>query len=151
MAIDLATAGERWQIDDFSAMLPGETRVDLSGDARHPRRPELPRPWRASSRGGRPRFAAWWRGEVGSAAQIGRFAVDADFDLQPESQTLANLVATTGAGTVTGSVELRRFPQSGQLFVTVDLGADRADLVESARAGGAACRAGRRGRTRSSR
>src|SRR5436190_16687351 len=78
-----------------------------------------------------PAFASWWRGEVGKAVRIGRFAVEADLDFAPEGERFSSLVVTTGAGTVKGTLDFRRFAQSGQLFMNVDLSADRADLVEA--------------------
>ncbi len=130
VGVDLATAAGAWRVENFAAMLPGETRVDLNGTLGVATAPTFQGHARLASK--RPTaFAAWWRDEVGSAAKISQFAVDADLDFGPDNQRLSNLVATTGAGTVTGAVDVRRFPQSEQLFVTVDLDADRADLVEA--------------------
>ncbi len=126
----LKTADGGWLVDDFAATLPGETKVEAKGTLGILPAPSFTGHARIASR--RPTaFAGWWRGEVGSAVNIGRFAVEADIDLKPDDRRLDNLVATTGAGTVTGTVDIKRFPQSDSYFVTVDLGADRADLVET--------------------
>ena len=76
-------------------------------------------------------FASWWRGQVGSAAELKSFALEADLDLEPSLRQFSNIAATTGDGTVRGTVEFRRFQQSGELFATVNLNADRADLAEA--------------------
>jgi uncharacterized protein involved in outer membrane biogenesis len=130
LAADLSTGDGAWRVDRFSAVLPGETEVTLAGtfgiDSSATFR------GRAHIASQRPAaFAGWWRGEVGSATKIGRFALDADVDFGPDEQRLSNLTAATGAGTMRGSVDVRRFQESGHYFVTVDLAADRADLVEA--------------------
>ncbi len=126
----LTTGADSWRVDDFSATLPGETQVDLTGRLGVRPDPTFSGHARVVSR--RPAaFAAWWRGEVGSAGEIGRFTLESDVDLRPGEQQLQNLAATTGAGTMNGSLDVRRFPQSGRYFVTVDLSADRADLVQT--------------------
>lgn len=130
VGVDLATAEGGWQVENFTAMLPGETRIDLDGMLDISPAAAFNGHGRLQSK--RPAaFASWWRGDVGSAARIGRFDIEADLALAPEGQHLSTIVARTGAGTVTGAVDIRRFPQSEQLFVTVDLNADRADLVEA--------------------
>ena len=70
VAIDLATAGDAWLVRDFSALLPGETRVGLQGDARHPRRAELPRqgPRRVGAAGRARRLVAR-QGRLGGATR----------------------------------------------------------------------------------
>lgn len=128
--VDLSSAADGWVIDNFQATLPGETQLDLAGTLSVA--PSTTFRGQARLASARPAgFAAWWRGEVGSATQIGKFAVDAALDLTADNLKLSDLVVTTGAGTVSGSVDARRFPQSDKLFVTVDLTADRADLVET--------------------
>lgn len=127
--VDLSTAADGWVIDGLSATVPGETRFDLSGTLTVASSTAFRGQARLDSE--RPAgFAAWWRGEVGSATQIGRFAVDTALDLTASNLKLSDLVVTTGAGTVTGSVDARRFPQSDEFLATVDLSAGRADLVE---------------------
>lgn len=128
VSVDLATVADAWRIDTLSALLPGETRVDLTGNLSA----AAPVTFRGRGRLASQRptaLAAWWRGQVGSAGALDSFAVEADLDFAPDVQQLSNLVATTGGGSVRGSVDLRRV--SGQLFATVDLNADRADLAES--------------------
>ena len=130
VGVDLSTAVDGWQIDNFVATLPGETQLDLTGTLGTVPSPAFQGQVRLDS--ARPSgFAAWWRGEVGSAIGIGRFAVDAGLDLTPGNFKLSDLVITTGAGTVKGTVDARPFPNSDKLFLTVDLSADRADLVET--------------------
>ncbi len=130
VAADLSTGDAAWQVDGFSAVLPGETEIDLKGKLGVVSDLTFAGHARIASR--RPAaFAGWWRGEVGSATKISSFALDADVDLKPDEQHLANLSVATGAGTMHGDVDVRRFPQSGRYFVTVDLSADRADLVET--------------------
>ena len=130
VSADLSTGDRAWHLDDFSATLPGETEVGMSGTIGID--PETTFEGHARIASNRPAaLASWWRGEVGSASKIGRFSVEADVDLRPGEQRLANLVAATGVGTMRGSVEIRRFSQSGNDIVAVDLGADRADLEEA--------------------
>ncbi|HEX2255804.1 MAG TPA: AsmA-like C-terminal region-containing protein, partial [Afifellaceae bacterium] len=130
VGLDVATAPEGWRIEEFAALLPGETRVDLRGLLGATR--ELSFTGHGRLESARPSaFAAWWRGQAGSAATIDGFAVEADLDLGDETQSLTNLVVAMGGGTVEGLVERRRFSQSGEIFATVDLAADRADLVEA--------------------
>ena len=130
VGLDVATAPEGWRIEDFAALLPGETRVDLSGLVDVSGDLSFAGHGRIASKHPSA-FAAWWRGQAGSAGAIESFTVEADLDLSWEGQSLSDLVATTGAGTIEGLVELRRFRQSGEIFATVDLSADRADLRET--------------------
>ena len=127
---DLEPTTDGWRVADFAAMLPGETRLDLNGALSAAGGPAFHGHARVSS--ARPAaFAAWWRGRVGSAAALETFATEADPDLDTESLQFRNIVATTGDGTAKGSVELRRFQQSGEIFANVSLTADRADLVKA--------------------
>ena len=113
----------------FTATLPGETHLDLTGALAAAPSPTFRGHARLDSE--RPSgFAAWWRGEVGSAINIGRFTVDAALDLTTNNLKLADLVVTTGAGTVSGSVNANRLPPSDEFLASVDLSAGRADLVE---------------------
>lgn len=128
--VDLASASDGWAVENLKAVLPGETQMALAGtlaltDTQSFR-------GHGSIASGRPAaFAAWWRGDAGTARQIGRFALEADLLLETDSQRLTDLVLSTRNGTVTGSVELTHFPDLDQLFANVDLSADRADLVEA--------------------
>ncbi len=127
---DLVTAGDAWVVEDFAALLPGDTRIDLSGTLGLADAATFKGRARMSS--SRPAaFAAWWRGAVGSAREIGAFSLEAELDLAPGTQRLSNLVASTANGTIEGSVELRRFAQSGDLFADIGLSAARADLAEA--------------------
>lgn len=128
--IDLVTAGNSWVVDSLAAMLPGETRIDLDGTLGLSADTTFRGHARMTSE--RPAaFAAWWRGTAGSAGRIGSFAVEADLDLTPDNQQLSSLAVTTPGGTIEGSVEVRRFAQSGHRFVNIGLSAERADLVET--------------------
>lgn len=130
VGIDLETIGNSWKVENFAAMLPGDTRLDISGTLGLSSDTTFRGHARMASQ--RPTaFAAWWRGAAGSAGRIGPFSVEADLDLTPGNQRLSGLRATTAAGAVEGTVDVRRFPQSGHVFVTVDLTAERADLVET--------------------
>lgn len=130
VGIDLSTAEGAWRVDGFSATLPGDTRLDMTGTLGLGSAVTFTGHARLASE--RPAaFAAWWRGEAGSATKISQFQVEADLDVQNEIRRIANLIATTGAGAVKGSVELKRVPQSDSFYATVDLDADRADLVET--------------------
>jgi hypothetical protein len=127
---DLETGEGGWRVDNFSATLPGETEIALEGMLGMV--PDATFKGSAQIASRRPTaLAGWWRGEVGSAARIGGFSIAADVDLQPGGQRLDNLAATTRAGTMNGTVDVKRDPQTGRAFVTIDLGADRADLVEA--------------------
>ena len=130
VGIDLVTAGNSWVVEDFAAMLPGETRVDLNGTLGLSAGTAFRGHARMASQ--RPAaFAAWWRGTAGSARSIGSFALEADLDLTPESRRLSNLVAATANGAIEGFVEMHHFAHSDQRIVNVDLRAERADFVET--------------------
>ena len=130
VAADLATAADGWRIENFAARLPGETRLALDGALRLA--PEAAFEGRATFASERPSaLAAWWRGRVGSAGDIGRFAIEADLALSADRQQLSEVVVTTGEGTATGSLDLHRLPQSGERFANAVLSADRADLTEA--------------------
>ncbi len=130
VGIDLVTAGNSWVVEDFAAMLPGETRIDLSGTLGLSADTTFRGQVRMASR--RPAaFASWWRGQAGSAGQIGSFAVEANLDLAPDNQQLSNLVITTSGGALEGSVGVRSFEQLGERIVDVNLRAEEADLVET--------------------
>ncbi len=127
---ELSAEAETWQVETLSAVLPGETQFDLRGTLRGGVEPAFAGHGRVSS--GRPAaFAAWWRGQAGSAGAIGPFAIETDFDLKAEQQSFAGLTVSTPEGTVSGSVDLRRFENSGELFAVVNLSADRTDLVKA--------------------
>ena len=109
VGVDLSTAADGWVINNFQATLPGETHLDITGALAAAPSPTFRGHARLDSE--RPSgFAAWWRGEVGSAINIGRFTVDAALDLTTNNLKLADLVVTTGAGTVSGSVDANRLP-----------------------------------------
>ncbi len=130
VAADLSTGKGDWRVDDFSATLPGETAVDLAGSLTLSPEPAFHGHASVASR--RPTgFAAWWRGSAGSAGSIGRFSLAADLDLKADDAQISKLVVDTANGALDGSADIKRFPQSGGYFVTVDLAADRADLVET--------------------
>ncbi len=129
VSIDLATANFAWEVENLSATLPGETQVDFSGTlGLDP--PAFRGHGKIASRRPAP-FAAWWRGEIGSAAKIGRFSLEADLDFGAEAERFSNLVATTATGSMRGALDVHRFSQTGKLIVNVDLSAERADLVET--------------------
>ena len=128
--VDLSTAAEGWSIDNVQAALPGESHVEFAGA--FGASPSLSFQGHARLDSKRPAgLAQWWRGEVGSATSIGALAVDAELDLSPAVLKASDLVVRTGAGTITGSIDARRFPNSDKFLVMVDLGADRAELAEA--------------------
>jgi hypothetical protein len=130
VGIDLKTAGTSWLVENFAAMLPGDTRVDLNGTLGLSAETTFRGHARIASR--RPAaFASWWRGSAGSAREIGSFSVEADLDLSPERQQLSDLIATTADGALAGSVVVHRLANTNENFVDVDLNADRADLLET--------------------
>lgn len=130
VSVDLATAVDGWLVENFSATLPGDTQLDLKGSLGIA--PTMSFGGHARLSSTQPAaFAAWWRGEAGSATKIGRFSVEADLELSPDVQKASNLVAKLGEGTVSGSLDVKRARQSNEVFATVILSADRADLVET--------------------
>jgi hypothetical protein len=129
VGVDLSTVGDSWEVDSLAATLPGETRVTFDGAFDLAEQPAFR--GRGAIESQRPAaLASWWRGEVGSAGNINYFAVEADVDFQAGVQKLTNLVATTGEGAITGQAEFTSF-QNGDRFATVELAADRADLVKA--------------------
>jgi hypothetical protein len=127
--VDVATAGDAWLVRGLSGILPGETAFDVRGEFRIGDEPAFQgRGSIASKRP--PALATWWKGEVGSASRLAEFAVEADLDLAPDRQSLSNLAIATPAGSTMGSIELRRFDDPEGLFLTVDLSADRTDVLE---------------------
>ncbi|MYZ50176.1 AsmA family protein, partial [Propylenella binzhouense] len=124
---DFATAPGGWKVEILSALLPGETRIDVSGDLAIGAEPSFRGHGKVASR--RPQaFAAWWRGGSGGAGVLDGFSVEADIALEPFAQKATSIVAAFGGGTVRGSASLRAFQRSDEVFVAVDLSADRLDL-----------------------
>jgi hypothetical protein len=125
----LDTAADGWNVKSLAATLPGETRLDLAGSLRLAPAPVFEGDaGLASARP--PALASWLGGDVGSAGALESFGIEAKLALDSERQTLSDLVIATGEGTVRGSLELRRFTQSDQLFVNAAFSADRIDLAE---------------------
>jgi hypothetical protein len=130
VSADLLTGGEGWQVEALEATVPGDTLLKLNGELAFA--PTASFQGHASLASTQlPAFAAWWRGSSGAPVRAGSFAAEADVDLEPYDQQFSNLTVATGEGTVSGSVDIRRFPQSEKLLIMVDLAADRADLVET--------------------
>ena len=131
VGLDVEPTADGWKIADFAAMLPGETRVDVQGTLRTSGALALP--------GARPREIGppvGLRVMVARSGRLGRASSRA-LRWRPTS-TWSRACGSSptsrrrpATGTVRGSVEFRRFQQSGELFATVNLNADRADLAEA--------------------
>jgi len=128
---DVRPSEAGWKVDILSALLPGATRIDVSGNLAT-NEPSFRGHGKIVSE--RPAaFAAWWRGEAGEAARLDRFLVEADLDLSARQQTASALNAQIGEGTLSGRLSVRRFERTGEAFADVDLAADNLTL-EDARA-----------------
>lgn len=124
---DLQPTEAGWRLDILSAMLPGNTRLDVTGDLAAGAAPSFAGRVKLASE--RPAaFAGWWRGTAGRAAGLDRFAIAAEVEVEATKQSAGNIVAEFGGGTLRGSASRRAFPQSGQAFATLGLTADRLDL-----------------------
>ncbi|HMB48083.1 MAG TPA: AsmA family protein, partial [Afifellaceae bacterium] len=128
---DLSPLANGWQVDVLSALLPGQTRIDVSGTLNVSGEPGFKGTGKLESN--RPAaFASWWRGEAGSVSLIDRFSIQAALDLSENRQAASELVAGIDDGTVRGSINMRHFQQSGsQVFVDVALVADSLDLEKA--------------------
>lgn len=134
---DVATASDGWQIENISAVLPGDTRIEADGMLGPLDAPAFQGWARIASR--RPAgLAAWWRGATGSASALGSFAIESDVDVSAESQTLSNLRASIGEGSARGSIAFYRFREPDAVageaatrFADVTLSADRLDAIEA--------------------
>jgi hypothetical protein len=132
LGADLEPRADGWRIDILSALLPGATRIDLTGDLAVGEPPAFAGKARLQS--ARPAaFAAWWRGTAGAAAALNAFDIEADFDLRPGRQSASNLVLSLDGGTIAGAIDVQTFEHSGETFVAVELAADRLD-IDKARA-----------------
>ena len=129
---DFTALADGWRIDILSALLPGETRLDLTGDILLEGAPAFTGHVKLNS--SRPAaFSAWWRGEAGRAARLDEFSLAADLALTAGRQGITNLRVASGGDSVTGDVDLRRFMQSNRSIASVRLRAGRLD-VERGRA-----------------
>ena len=134
---DIATAPQGWRVDNASATLPGDTRVEADGMLGPLDTPAFQGHARIAS--SRPAaLAAWWRGASGSAASLGSFAIESDVDVSAESQTFGNLIASIGEGSARGSIAFYRFREPDAVageaathFADVTLTADRLDAIEA--------------------
>ncbi|WP_280139915.1 AsmA family protein [Afifella marina] len=126
---DVKPTENGWRVDVLSAMLPGATRIDVSGDI-DTATPTFHGHGRIASE--RPAaFAAWWRGDAGDALRLDRFKVEADLDLSQRRQTAQNLVAEINDGTIDGAISMRRFARTGETFADVTLSAENVALEEA--------------------
>lgn len=128
---DLRPAASGWEAEIVSAVLPGQTRIDVSGmlelgDDTGFRGTGKVRSLQPAA------FASWWRGNAGDAARIGQFAVDAGLDITANRQLLSSISAEIDGGRIEGSVDIRHFQEGGErIFVDVDLNARDLDLEKA--------------------
>jgi hypothetical protein len=124
---DLSPAADGWDVQIASAVLPGNTRIDLSGKLTV--RPQQAFAGTAKLRSRRPSaFAAWLHGGPRAAGRLDEFSVQTRLDLAADMAAFEDITATIGEDAVSGAVRLHTFPQSGDRFVDVDLTARRLDL-----------------------
>jgi hypothetical protein len=132
VGMDLAPRPGGWRVDILSALLPGDTRVDVSGDVELGEAPGFTGHGRLRSR--RPAaFAAWWRGRAGAVSGLDSFDLEADLSLRQRRQTASNIELALDGGTITGEVGVQTFERSAETFVSIALSADRLN-IEKARA-----------------
>ncbi|HSM39661.1 MAG TPA: AsmA family protein, partial [Afifellaceae bacterium] len=125
---DLKPRRDGWKIDILSALLPGQTRVDLSGGVQIAGTPRFKGRGKVNS-GNPAAFASWWRGEAGAVAIVDGFTIEADLDIAEGEQVASGIAADLDGGTLNGSMTVRQFQESGgQVFVDIDLEASRLDL-----------------------
>jgi uncharacterized protein involved in outer membrane biogenesis len=130
LGVDLEPRADGWRIDILSALLPGDTRIDVTGDLALTEPAAFIGKARLQSR--RPAaFAAWWRGAAGAAAGIDSFDIETDLSLRPGRQTAENLHLALDGGTIRGGVDVQTFEASGETFVSVELAADRLDIEKA--------------------
>ena len=124
---DLSPAADGWEVQIASAVLPGNTRVDLSGKLTL--KPQQAFSGTAKLNSRRPSaFAAWLRGGPRAAGRLDGFSVETRLDIATDMAEFNDISATIGDDAISGSVNLRSFPQIGDRFVNVDLSAQRLDL-----------------------
>jgi hypothetical protein len=128
---DLKPRSDGWHVDILSALLPGQTRIDISGALQISGTPRFKGTGKVES--GRPAaFASWWRGEAGNATLVDRFSIESALDLTENQQTASDLVADIDGGIVRGSIDMRQFQETGQqVFVDVALTANALDLEKA--------------------
>ncbi|HSG95988.1 MAG TPA: hypothetical protein VLA28_10735, partial [Afifellaceae bacterium] len=121
---DLSPAADGWDVQIASAVLPGNTRVDLSGKLTVG--PKRRFAGTAKMRSRRPSaFAAWLRGGPRAAGRLDEFSVETRLDISDDLMAFDEISATIGDDAVSGAVRLHSFPQSGDRFANVDLSAQR--------------------------
>ena len=124
---DLSPAADGWEVQIASAVLPGNTRVDLSGKLTV--KPKQAFSGTAKLRSRRPSaFAAWLHGSPRAAGRLDGFSVETRIEIATDMVALDKINATIGDDAVSGAVHLRSFPLSGDRFANVDLTAQRLDL-----------------------
>ncbi len=124
---DLSPAADGWDVQIASAVLPGNTRVDLSGKLTLGRKRAFAGTAKLRSR--RPSaFAAWLRGSPRAAGRLDGFSVETRLNIAADIVAFEEISATIGDDAVSGAVRLHSFPQSGDRFANVDLTAQTLDL-----------------------
>ncbi len=128
---DLRPEADGWTVDILSAVLPGQTRIDLTGALSVSQEPGFV--GRGKVRSKQPSaFASWWRGSAGRTSLIDEFTIDAALELTESQLTASDLIADIDGGAVRGSIGMRRFQEAGQqVFVDVGLTASALDLEKA--------------------
>ncbi len=117
----------QWTVEKASVELPGNASFETGGRLVPGETPKF-EGWSRLDVKRPAAFAAWWRGEAGKAALIGPFSVEANIGFSEASRVADNIVAVTKEGTVRGMVAARNFAASDDVFIAIELEADRFDL-----------------------
>ncbi|MHA1189502.1 MAG: hypothetical protein ACTSSQ_03445, partial [Alphaproteobacteria bacterium] len=117
----------QWTVEKASVELPGNALFETGGRLVPGETPKF-EGWSRLDVKRPAAFAAWWRGEAGKAALIGPFSVEANIGFSEASRVADNIVAVTKEGTVRGMVAARNFAASDDVFIAIELEADRFDL-----------------------
>ncbi len=123
----LAADDGQWAVESASVELPGDARFETGGRLVPGETPKF-EGWSRLDVKRPAAFAAWWRGEAGQSALIGPFSVAANIGFSEASRVADDIVAVTSEGTVRGMVAARNFAASDDVFIAIELEADRFDL-----------------------
>ena len=126
-SVHLAADAGQWVVEHATVELPGNALFETGGRLVPGETPKF-EGWSRLDVKRPAAFAAWWRGEAGQAALIGPFSIEANIGLSEASRVADNIVAATGEGTVRGMVASRKFAASDDVFIAIELEADRFDL-----------------------
>ncbi|MDH3196058.1 MAG: AsmA-like C-terminal region-containing protein, partial [Hyphomicrobiales bacterium] len=127
---DLSPAADGWDVQVASALLPGNTRIDVSGKLTLGRKQGFAGTAKLNSR--RPSaFAGWLRGGPRAAGRLDAFSVATRLNIAADIAAFEDIDATLGDDAVSGAVRLHYFPVSGDRFANVDLSAQTLDLDQA--------------------